>query len=248
MTDLDDTTAIVTGASRGFGRAITAELIERGVRVVGVARDLASLEQVRAELGPKFIPVVADAADGGVASNLIDTYRPQMVVLNAGAVPPARPLHHHSWRSFSVNWEMDVRQAFHWTREALLRPLPKGAVVVAISSGAALGGSPLSGGYAGAKATIRFLTGYAAAESEREKLGVRFVSILPKLTPATRFGMTAMEAYAQRQGVGVDEFVQASGPALEPSEVASAVASVIFDPDYQGKAYAVTGGGLTSLD
>ena len=54
-----------------------------------------------------------------------------------------------------------------------------------MSSGAALRGSPLSGGYAGAKATIRFITGYAADESERAGLGIRFVSVLPQLTPAT---------------------------------------------------------------
>jgi hypothetical protein len=52
-------------------------------------------------------------------------------------------------------------QVFHWTREALLVPLDPGSVVVAFSSGAALQGSPLSGGYAGAKATIRFVSAYA---------------------------------------------------------------------------------------
>jgi NAD(P)-dependent dehydrogenase (short-subunit alcohol dehydrogenase family) len=54
---------------------------------------------------------------------------------------------------------VDVQHAFHWTREALLRPLEPGSTVIAVSSGAALRGSPISGGYAGAKAAIRFLTG-----------------------------------------------------------------------------------------
>ena len=71
-----------------------------------------------------------------------------------------RPLHHQTWDTFSVNWETDVRIAFHWLREALLRPLRPGGRVVVFSSGAALNvnGSPLSGGYAGAKATQRFIT------------------------------------------------------------------------------------------
>ena len=85
-----------------------------------------------------------------------------------------------------------MQQVFHWTREALLRPLEPGSVVVAFSSGAAVAGSPLSGGYAGAKATIRFMASYAAEESERSGLGIRFVSVLPQLTPATDLGATAV--------------------------------------------------------
>jgi hypothetical protein len=42
-----------------------------------------------------------------------------------------------------------VQHAFHWIREALLLPLRPGSTVVAMSSGAAVAGSPLSGGYAG---------------------------------------------------------------------------------------------------
>ncbi|MFF3584565.1 hypothetical protein [Streptomyces mirabilis] len=67
-------------------------------------------------------------------------------------------------------------------------------------AGAALGGSPLSGGYAGAKATIKFICAYAAAESERDALGVKFVSVLPKLSPATDLGANGVAAYAARQG------------------------------------------------
>ena len=70
-----------------------------------------------------------------------------------------------------------------------------------MSSGAALAGSPLSGGYAGAKAAIRFLTSYAAAESGRDGLGIRFVSVLPQITSATALGATFAAAYAARPEV-----------------------------------------------
>jgi NADP-dependent 3-hydroxy acid dehydrogenase YdfG len=83
-------------------------------------------------------------------------------VLNAGASPLMRPLQHHTWDTFNRNWEVDVRQAFHWIREELLLPLAPQSTVKALSSGAALFGFPLSGGYAGAKATIRFITAYGA--------------------------------------------------------------------------------------
>ena len=98
-----------------------------------------------------------------------------------------------------------------------------GSVVIAVSSGAALRGSPLSGGYAGAKATIRFLTGYAAAESEREALGIRFVSVLPQLTPATDLGSAAVAAYAAREGVDVGAYLSRAGPVLTPEQVGKSI-------------------------
>ena len=58
---LSGTTAIVTGASRGFGRGIAAALTKAGARVVGVARDAAALDEVREQLGGTFTAVTADA-------------------------------------------------------------------------------------------------------------------------------------------------------------------------------------------
>ena len=182
---LEGATALVTGASRGFGRGIATALSASGAQVVGVARDRAPLEELRAELGASFTAVSADAADPIVAGQLIDCYRPGILVLNAGATPLPRPVQHHTWQTFSRNWDTDVQHVFHWTREALLAPLAPSSTVITLSSAAALRGSPLSGGYAGAKAAIRWLTAYAAGESAREGLGIRFVSLLPQLTPAT---------------------------------------------------------------
>ncbi|WP_198535091.1 hypothetical protein [Streptomyces natalensis] len=80
------------------------------------------------------------------------------VVLVAGAAPIMRPLQQQTWEPFSVDRHADVRIAFHWLREALLRPLAPGSRMVVVSSGAALAGSPLGGGHAGAKATQRLMT------------------------------------------------------------------------------------------
>jgi NAD(P)-dependent dehydrogenase (short-subunit alcohol dehydrogenase family) len=229
---LSGTTAIVTGASRGFGRGIAEALDTAGAHVIGVARSGGT--------------ITADAADPTTARRLIDEYQPRTVVLCAGATPHMSPLQEQTWESFSENWNVDVAQAFHWIRHTLNRPLAPGSTVIAVSSGAAINGSPLSGGYAGAKATVRLITGYAALESERAGLGIDFVSVLPGLTPATDLGAKAVAAYAERQGVEVDTFVQSMPPALTPEQVGKSVLDIAIGEQRGHRAYMLTAAGLSS--
>ena len=243
---LSGSTAIVTGASRGFGRGIAAALAGAGTRVVGVARGAAELDALPGEFA-NFTAVTADAADPATARRLIDEYRPRTIVLCAGAAPQMSPLQEHTWESFSQNWNVDVAQAFHWIRYALQRPLAPGSTVVAVSSGAAINGSPLSGGYAGAKATVRFITGYAALESQRAGLGIEFVSVLPGLTPSTELGAKAVAAYAKRQGVGVEEFVQSMQPALTAEQVGKSVLEIATGQLRDHRAYTLSAAGLSPL-
>ena len=245
--DLAGSTSIVTGAGRGFGRGIAAALAAAGARVVGVARGGAQLDTLRGEL-PDFIAVTADAADPATPGPLIDEYQPRTVVLCAGAAPQMSPLQEQTWESFSQNWNVDVAQAFHWIRHALRRPLAPGSTVIVVSSGAAINGSPLSGGYAGAKATVRFITGYAAIESERAGLGIDFISVLPMLTPATELGAKAVAAYAERQGVDVDTFVQSLRPALTAEQVGKSVLDIAIGQQRGHRAYKLTAVGLSPLE
>jgi NAD(P)-dependent dehydrogenase (short-subunit alcohol dehydrogenase family) len=243
--EIADATVVVTGASRGFGRGIATVLSRAGAKVVGGARDPGPLDELRAELGQSFTAVPADAADPNVAGQIIDAYRPQILVLNAGAIPLPRPVQHHTWQTFSRNWDIDVQHAFNWTREALLAPLASGSTVITLSSGAALFGSPLSGGYAGAKAAIRFLTAYAAEESKREALGIRFVSLLPQLTPNTALGAVYAAAYTARDGAG--SATRTGGQPLTPEQVGQAIVGLVTGSGDDQDAYLVTPAGLRPL-
>jgi NAD(P)-dependent dehydrogenase (short-subunit alcohol dehydrogenase family) len=191
--------------------------------------------------------VVADAADPVVAGALIEQHQPDTLVLNAGAAPLLRPLQQHTWETFSRTWDVDVRHAFHWIREALLLPLRPGSTVVAMSSGAAVAGSPLSGGYAGAKATIRYITDYAADESQRAGLGIRFISVLPRLTPATGLGSEAVAAYARRAGLDVGEFLEHFGPTLTPEDVGKATVGLVTSAEHAPGPYLLSSAGLAPV-
>lgn len=121
--------------------------------------------------------------------------------------------------------------------------------MVAISSGAALRGSPPSGGYSGAKAMIRFLAGYAADESRRAQLGTGFATVQPQLTPATELGAAGVAAYAHRQGIDTGTFAAALQPLLTPAIVDADIARLCQDTDNQDehREYQLTGHGLHAM-
>jgi NAD(P)-dependent dehydrogenase (short-subunit alcohol dehydrogenase family) len=246
--DLAGTTAIVTGASRGFGRATAIALADHGAHVVGVARSRAGLEELHEQLGEAFIPVVADVADPSLPTQLLARYRPRTVVLNAGATPTVGSLSQQTWESFSSNWHTDVRHVFQFIREALLRPLDPGSTVISLSSGAAVRGSPLSGGYAGAKATIKFVSSYAGMEAQRNSLAIRFVSLLPQITRGTDLGSPFVAAYAQSSGLSQEEYLAQFGATLSVDQVARTIVDIAGNADYSAPAYLLAGTGIRPLE
>jgi len=240
-------TAIVVGASRGFGRGVAESLLRAGATVIAVARDPSPLREVAGKL-PRLQLEAGDATDPMLAGKLLDRYNPDILALVAGATPLLRPVHHHTWETFSVNWSTDVRMTFNWLREALLLPLRPGSRIVVMSSGAALNGSPLSGGYAGAKATQRFLADYAAQESRRAGLGISVTAVLPRLTPATELGLPAVKAYAARSGMTEDEYRKQLGVPVTPEVAGDAFVTITSKPpDALSSAYTLTGAGPLPL-
>lgn len=248
MSQLKDKIVLVTGGSRGFGRGIVEALAAEGAMVYALARDAGHLAQLKREV--KGVQTcAADVTDPQVAPKLLREIRPDILVLNAGAQPTLLPIHEQSWEQFGRVWETDVKATFHFGKEALLMPIAPGSVVMIMSSGAAIGGSSLSGGYAGAKRTQWFLAQYFQEEANNMKLGIRFVAIVPRLTDQTELGHAAVVAYAARQGITEQAFLERFGVPLTPEKVGHGVVALLTDKTYQdGIAFGFSGKGIESLN
>ena len=246
---LKDKTVVVTGGSRGLGLGLVEALVARGARVTVVARGAEALEAVGARLGVATIS--ADVTDEAAAHRIVTDVRPDILVLNAGATPPAGRLDQLNWADFTGPWENDVKAGFYWLQAALNLPLKPGSRVLVGSSGAAVNGSPMSGGYAGAKRMLWFMAKYANGVSKQKDLGIRFQAIVPQqMVGGTGVGDAGANAYARASGVKPEEILAGFGAPMPPRDFGEKVASVLDDPKYaEGLAFGFKGGtGVTMLE
>ena len=235
---------VVIGGSRGVGRQIVESAHNNGARVLAVARQEAALRALAQDVSGVRV-LALDAIDEGAPAKVFSAIEPDILVLCAGAFPPAAPFHRQSWQEFAVNWETDVRMTFQFCKVALSRPLAAGSSVIVMSSGAALAGSPNSGGYAGAKRTQLFLANYAQKESDRLGLGLFFSALAPRMIPGTELGKRAVDGYARYLGVSAADFVRGMAAPPTPADVAAGVLELATDPDRaKGNVFIVSGKGL----
>jgi NAD(P)-dependent dehydrogenase (short-subunit alcohol dehydrogenase family) len=247
--NLKNKKVVVTGGSRGLGLGLVEALVAHGAKVTVVARDEDGLGSVRARLGVATIS--ADVTDETAAHRILSEVHPDILVLNAGAKPRMGRLDQLSWADFSTTWETDVKAGLYWLQAALKMPLKSGSRVLVGSSGAAQNGSPLSGGYAGAKRMLWMMTNYANGVSAQNKLGIRFQAIVPQqIIGDTGVGDAGANAYASSMGIGRDEFLARFGTPMPPREFGEKVVSVLEDPKYaEGVVFGLKGDtGITVLE
>lgn len=224
--------ALVIGAGSGVGQATAAALSAAGVNVVASGRE-------------------RDATDPASVAALVGRAEPDLIVIAAGTRPRMASIEEQTWESFSAPWNVDVKIAFEVGRAALARPLRRGSTVVIVSSGAGVNpnGSPLSGGYAGAKRMQMFMAGYFQRIAQKRELGIRFVALAPmQFLVGTRIGEAAAEAYGAEIGESADSYIRSWPVPLDPTGVAGAILSVVWGKESRGATVVgVTGQGLEAI-
>ena len=249
MQSLEGRRVLVTGGSRGLGLGIVESLVERRARVTVLARDAGRLAEVKRR--HDVAVVTGDVTDRAVAGALLREIRPDVLILNAGATPAMAPLHEQTWEGFTAVWNTDVKAGFYWIQEAIRLPLARGSRVLISSSGAAIGGSPLSGGYAGAKRMIWLMANYANGIATELDLGIHFQALVPQqIIGETDLGRAAAEAYARRRGIAPAAFLANFGKPLPPRQFGEHVVTILTDPAYaSGTAFGLRGDtGIQALD
>ena len=239
-------TARVVGASRGFGRGVVESLLAKEMIVTAVARNREDLEDLARKTSAKII--VADAAGEQAAERILSETKPNLLVLSAGTSLDLKPLYEHTWETFSRPWEVDTKLTFLWVR-AVLRANEGPEHVVVFGSGAALFGSPLSGGYAGAKKMNAFIAEYASGLASRTKRPIRFHCLIPPMSPHTEFGAAAASAYAQMSGQTFQEFVKQLPSPPSPADIGAAVVALHEDPKkWNQVSYRISAKGLAPVE
>jgi NAD(P)-dependent dehydrogenase (short-subunit alcohol dehydrogenase family) len=174
--------AIVTGASKGFGRAVAVELARRGISLIIDARGEAALEEAARELA-ELAPVVAiagDVADGAHVHRLIEAAersfgRIDLVVNNASTIgrSPLPSLEQLSPATLERIYATNVFAPLHLIQHAL--PLMRrnaGGTIVNVSSDAAAGAYAGWGGYGSSKAALDQLSRILAVELDGSGVSV----------------------------------------------------------------------------
>lgn len=233
MSQLNGKRIIVTGGSRGFGRGIVEALATQGAMVYAIARDAGDLNRLKREV--KGVQTcAADVSDPQVAPRILGEVRPDILILNAGAQPSMLPLYEQSWEEFDRNWDTDVKATFYFCKEAFLMPMRPVSTVIVVSSGAATAGNAqMVGSYASAKRMQWFLARNFQEEALNLDLGIRFITLVPRLTDRTALGRASLAVFAARAGISDQAFLARFGVVLTPDMVGHSVVNLLTDRAYE---------------
>lgn len=226
---VDDKVALVTGASRGIGLAIVAELLASGARgVVITGRRPETLADVVAELGDADrVHAVAgnvtdDAHADAAAAACVERFGSlDLLVNNAGTNPSAGHLAEVDLGAVDKTWDVNLRAPLvfaqaawrHWMRD-------HGGAIVSIGSVGGLQPSPVLGAYNVSKAGVHYLTRQLAHDMAP---GVRVNAVAAAIVKTK---LSSMLWSHDEEAVGRAHPLQRLG---EPEDVARAVTFLLSD-------------------
>lgn len=212
--------AVVTGAGRGVGAAISTALVDRGVRVYGLARNGSDLNMLHGQLGENLVPVPMDIADqkaiySWVADTFSDTHSPDILINNAGTGHFAKidELTSEQWHGM-IN--TNVNGLFYVTSQIVPLMKRKKGVCHIINMGSILGKTARS------EAAAYCLTKY----------GVQgFTEALFRELRADKVKVSCVNPGSIATGFFKDSGIEPHDRMIQPEELANLLVHILETPD-----------------
>lgn len=241
MTLLSSRVALITGASRGIGRALALRFAREGAAVVCLARSADQVAETAALIsaaGGRAVAVVGDAADvddvsKAVALGVEQFGKLDTLVNNAGDGGPTKPVQEYSLEDWRYTIDSCLTSSFVCAHVVVPEMIKAGAgSIVNISSGAGRSGIPYRVGYCAAKAGQVGMTYGLALELGQHNIRVNCVA--PGAVAGERIERV-LAGQATARGVSVEQIRKSmtAGSALNRLVTADDIvdATVFFSSD-----------------
>lgn len=220
-TPMSHPVALVTGASRGIGRAAALALSGAGYRVAGVARSMETLQAAIAPCGADALAIVADVSEPAQCERAVvaavERFGRLDALVHVAGVAPVRSIEEMSIDEWHATIDTNLSAAFYLARAAWRhlkrKPSEASTAVVNISSLASRDPFPGFAAYGAAKAGVNLL-GLALAR-EGAACGIRVHTIAPGAVETAMFRAILSEEQFPREKT------------LSPEEVAEVIVSCV---------------------
>ena len=234
---LNNTTAIITGASRGIGAATARFFAENGANVALIARSVDDINEIAAEINEKqpnkAIALNCDVTDFQAMENVVkETIKVfgeiDCLVNNAGVIDPIVRLDESDPHAWSQVIDINIKGVYNGMRAVIPHMRKKGGTIINLSSGAANNALEGWSHYCTSKAAVKMLT--MAGHKEYAEYGITTVGLSP--------GTVATDMMAEIKASGINPVSQLDWSVHIPPEwPAKAIAFLCSD---KGKEFSGT--------
>jgi NAD(P)-dependent dehydrogenase (short-subunit alcohol dehydrogenase family) len=186
MSELENKTVVITGASRGIGEAAARHLASLGANVVLAARSAGDIERIASEIlaaGGKATAMTCDVARNGDVKALIAQTVAlyggvDVLVNNAGLIDPIARIADSDPDAWGQVVDVNIKGVYHGLRHAIPEMVGRGGgTIINISSGAATGALEGWSHYCSTKAAVLSLT--RCTDKEYRGEGIRMIGLSP---------------------------------------------------------------------
>lgn len=183
MSEMQEKTVIITGASRGIGASAARIFAQAGANVVLVARSSGAIGEIAAEIGDKALALTCDVSDYASVQGVVDQTvghfgGMDVLINNAGVIEPISHLATSEPAGWNQAIDINVKGVYHGMRAAL--PHMKaagGGSILTISSGAAHGAIEAWSHYCASKAAVNMIN--RCLHEEEGANGIRAIGLSP---------------------------------------------------------------------